>query len=126
MNTIVHPYEDRREPQLPDGLVPAGNVAVPASLERLLEACFQTLSRAMRAAAQLCGIAHQGVWARSVSGLLGAEALSAPDLPALLCSELPLCEIASAERERWSRREAVTDIAAAGDSTPQDRQHTLH
>ncbi|MEY2934256.1 MAG: hypothetical protein RL033_5005 [Pseudomonadota bacterium] len=126
MNTIVHPYEDRRERALPDSLVPAGNVAAQALHERLLEACFQTLSRAMRAAAQLCGIAHQSVWARSVTGLLGAEALSAPDLPALLCSELPLCEIACAERERWSRREAVADIAAASDFAPRDPHRTLH
>lgn len=94
----------------------------PSLVERLLSACFQLLARAMRAAAQFSGIAQHGL-ARGAGELLGAEALSAPDLPALSCSELPLSEIAAAERERLSRLEAAQSASAAAE---RHEQHWLH
>lgn len=96
---------------------------VPSLVERVLSVCFQLLAHAMRAAAHFSGIAQQQVLARSVGGLLGAEALAAPDLPALLCSDLPLPEIAAAERERLARLVAAETTSAAEE--PRE-QRVLH
>lgn len=99
--------------------------AVQPLPERLLSACFQLLSRAMLAAAHFCGLAQQRVLARSVGGLLGAEALGGPDLPALLYSELPLSEIAAAERERLARLDAVA-VEAVPDVLVSQPSRLLH
>jgi hypothetical protein len=100
--------------------------AVQGLPERLLAACFQLLSRAMQAAAHFCGLAQQGALARSVGGLLGAEALGAPDLPGLLHSDLPLSEIAAAERERLARLEALVAVESPRAVAAPHPQRTLH
>lgn len=94
--------------------------------EWLLSACFQLLSRAMQAAAHFCGIAQQRVLVPSVASLLGAESLGAPDLPALFFSDLPLSEIAAAERERMTRQDCTADVLSAGLTSGPAARRVLH
>jgi hypothetical protein len=72
--------------------------------EWLLSTAFRALCQMMRAAAQFCGILV-GDEAANVQGIVDES--RAPELQTLCLSELPLCEIAAAERERIWRIEAA-------------------